>query len=195
MASRKTPFSRSLVYRSGTRAHPLQTRCKKKWGSLVVLLYITRLGVPTMALNVKKILVPVKGDETGENAFRLACGLSKASKAKLHALFIIEVKQELPVDAEVDPVQGEAILGRIEAVGHEEKCQVEAECLQARHAGPAIVQEALERGFELIVLGIPFKRRLGQFSIGETASHILKNAPCPVILWSEQTKVTSVLGG
>ena len=130
--------------------------------------------------------MPIKGDKTGENAFRLACGLYKESKAKLYALYVIEVKQELPLDAQVDPTKGETILGRIEAVGQEEKYPVEAEYVQARHAGPAIVQEALEKGVELIVLGIPYKRRFGQFTLGETASYILKNAPCPVILWREQ---------
>ena len=131
----------------------------------------------------------------GENAFRLACGLSKESKAKLFALYIIEVPQELPLDAEVDSAKGEAILGHIEAMAQEEKCPVEAEYLQARDAGPAIVQEALERGVELIVLGIPYKRRLGQFTIGHTTSYILKNAPCDVILWRERALVTSHVGG
>ena len=147
-----------------------------------------------MAINVKKILVPVKGDKTGEEAFRLACGLSKENKAKIYALYIIVVKQELPLDAQIDPTQGEAILGRIEAMGHEGKCHVEAEYLQARHPGPAIVQEALEREVDLIVLGVPYKRHLGQFTLGETAPYVLKNAPCPVILWREQARITSLVG-
>ena len=146
-------------------------------------------------MNVNRILVPINEDKTGENAFRLACGLCKANKAKLYALYIIEVKRELPIDAEVDSAYGETVLGRMEAVGKEEKCQVEAEYLQARHAGPAIIQEATERAVELIVLGIPYKRRLGQFSLGETASYILKYAPCPVILWREQARVTRSTGG
>ena len=144
-----------------------------------------------MAINVRKILVPVKGGETGEDAFRLACELSRDTKARLYALYVIEVKQELPIDAEVDTTQGEAILNRIEAVSQEEKCPVEATYLQARHAGPAIVQEALERGIELIVLGVPYKRRFGQFTLGGTTFFVLKNAPCPVILRREQIGVAS----
>ena len=148
-----------------------------------------------MAMNAKKILVPITGDKTGEDAFRLACGLSKESKSKIYALYIIEIIQALPLDAEVNPSEGETVLSRIEAVSHEEKCQVEAEFLQARRAGPAVVQEALERGVELIVLGVPYKRRLGQFTLGDTASYILRNAPCPVILWREPAKDTPVVGG
>ena len=147
-----------------------------------------------MVSNVKKILVPIKGDKPGEDAFRLACGLCKASKAKLYALYVIEVEQELPLDAEVDTTQSENFLKGIEAVSHEEKCEVEAGYLQARHAGPAIVQDARERRVELIVLGIPYKRRFGSFTMGDTASYILKNAPCPVILWREQARFTSPVG-
>ena len=148
-----------------------------------------------MAVNAKRILVPINGDKAGENAFRLACALCKEKKGKLFALHVIEVALELPVDAEVDSARGEAILARIEALSKETKSPVEAEFLQARHAGPAIVQEALERGVEMIIMGIPYKSRLGQFSLGETASYILKNSPCPVILWREQPSEPSLNGG
>ena len=148
-----------------------------------------------MTMDVERILVPIIGDKAGEEAFRLACGLSKESKAKLYALYIIEVKQELPLDAEVDSSQGEAILGRIEAVSQEEKCRVEAEYLQARQAGPAIVQESIERRVGLIVLGVPYRRRFGQFTLGHTPAYILKNAPCPVILWREQMAPAPRIGG
>ena len=148
-----------------------------------------------MAINARKILVPVKGDEAGEDAFRLACELSsRDTKSRLYALYVIEVKQELPLDAEMDTAQGEDILNRIEAVSKEEKRRVEAAYLQARHAGPAIVQEALGRGIELIVLGVPYKRRFGQFTLGGTTLFVLKNAPCPVILRREQIGVASQPG-
>ena len=139
-----------------------------------------------MAQKINKILVPVNGDTAGEEAFRLACDLSKENKSQVRVLYVIEVGQELPLDAEVDTAKGESILNHIEAVGQEEKCQVKAEYIQARHAGPAIVQEAYQRNSELIVMGIPYKRRLGSFALGNTASHILKHAPCPVVMLREQ---------
>ena len=141
-----------------------------------------------MAVAGRKILVPVNGDRASVEAFRLACELSKESKAGLHALHILEVAQELPVDAEVDSAHGEEVLSRIEAVSAEQKCRVEAEYIQARRAGAAIVQEAQNRGAELIVLGIPYKQNLGQFVIGPTASYVLKNSPCPVIVWREESR-------
>ena len=147
-----------------------------------------------MVSSLKNVLVPTKGDEVGEDAFRLACGICKENKATLYVLYVIEVKQEFPLDAEVDPRHGENILGRIEALGTQAKCPVAAEYVQARHSGPAIVQEALERKIDLIILGVPYKQRLGQFTLGETTSYVLKNAPCPVILWRERTAFASPVG-
>ena len=147
-----------------------------------------------MAINAKKILVPVKGDQAGEEAFRLACELSRDTKARLYALYVIEVQQELPIDIDADTTQGEAILSRIEALSREEKYPVDATYIQARHAGPAIVQEVMERGIELIVLGVPYKQRFGHFTIGATTLFVLKNAPCPVILRREQIGVASRSG-
>ena len=142
-------------------------------------------------MNSKSILVPVNGDKAGENAFRLACRLARENKAKLHAIHIIEVKHELPLDTEVDPSRAEGVLDRIETLSHDEKYRVEAQYLQARSAGPAIVEEASQRGAKLIIVGIPYKRHMGRFTVGETASYLLCNAPCPVILWREGDGVQS----
>ena len=59
---------------------------------------------------------------------------------------------------------------------------MEATLLQARDVGPAVVQEAMERGAQLIVMQMPYKKRFGSFTLGDTIPYILKNAPCQVIL-------------
>jgi len=48
--------------------------------------------------------------------------------------------------------------------------------------GPAIVDEAVERGVNIIIMGIAYKQRFGQFSLGNVAPYVLKNSPCPVML-------------
>ena len=53
--------------------------------------------------------------------------------------------------------------------------------LQARDVGAAIVDEAIEREADLIICGLPFRRRFGgEFTVGRTIPYILKNAPCAV---------------
>ncbi len=132
----------------------------------------------------KRILVPVSGDEVSEHAFRWVCQMSRHSKAQIHAVHVIEVPMDLPLETQ-DPHavdQGEAVLARMEAIGHEEKCKdVHARSLRARHVGPAIVMEAEERGMDAVVLGIPYRRKFGSCRMGDTANYIFENASCQVV--------------
>ena len=136
-----------------------------------------------------RILVPVNGDASDEHAVRLACGLTKKNKNKgrVFVLNVVEVGRNLPVESpepnEVD--RCESILHRMESIGAEEKCTVEVEILQAREAGPAVVAEALERGADLIIMGLEYKKRYGEFRLGDTIVHVLKNAPCRVLISRE----------
>jgi len=136
-----------------------------------------------------KILVPVVGTEADEEAIRLACRLTKKNKGKIYAVYVITIKRTLPLDAEIEPEirQGEEILDRIERVAEEQDCEIETDLLQARDAGPAIIDETVERGVDLILIGVKYKRRFGQFYLGSVVPYVLKNAPCRVILYHQYT--------
>ena len=136
-------------------------------------------------MEFKKILVPISGTEIDEDTIRLACRLANKNKGKIWAVYVITVKRTLPLDAEIEPEikRAEDILDNIEMVAEEEDYEVEAEALQAREAGPAIIDEAVERGINLILMGVEYKRRFGQFNLGSVAPYVLKNSPCPVILY------------
>ena len=136
-------------------------------------------------MEFKKILVPIGGTEIDEDTMKLACRLANKNKGKIWAVYVITVKRTLPLDAEIEPEikRAEDILDHIEMVAEEEDYEVEAEALQAREAGPAIIDEAVERGINLILMGVKYKRRFGQFNLGSVAPYVLKNSPCPVILY------------
>ena len=140
-------------------------------------------------MDIQKILVPVVGTETDDEAMRLACGLAKKNKGKIWAVFVIALKRYLPLEAEVEPEirKAEDILDHIESVAEEQGWEAETDVLQAREVGPAIVDEAVERDIDLIVMGVNYKRRFGQFSLGSVVPYVLKNAPCPVILYHLST--------
>lgn len=133
------------------------------------------------------ILVAVDGGSTDEGAARLACGLARSSKARVVVLYVIEVGHELPLDIELDPSRGEEILNRLESIGGREKCSVEGGYVQARHAGPAIVEEAVNKKAQMVILGLPRKRYTRDVSFGDTIEYVLKNAPCQVLLWRESS--------
>lgn len=134
-----------------------------------------------------KILVPVSGTEADGEAMRLACRLAKKNKARIWAVYIIAVKRSLPLDAEIESEirKAEEILDHVESVAEEQDFEVETDLLQAREVAPSIVDEAVERGADLILMGVTYKKRFGQFSLGNVVPYVLKNSPCPVILYHQ----------
>ncbi|MFC2013321.1 universal stress protein [Chloroflexota bacterium] len=141
-------------------------------------------------MELHKILVPVIGTKADEEAIGLACWLSKKDKGKVWAVYVITVKRSLPLDAEIESEinEAEGVLGHIESMAAEQGWEVETDVLQAREAGPAIVDVAVERDIDLILMGVTYKRRFGQFSLGKVVPYVLKNAPCRVILYHELPK-------
>ncbi|OGO33173.1 MAG: universal stress protein [Chloroflexi bacterium RBG_16_56_11] len=138
-------------------------------------------------MEFKKVLVPVVGTEADEEAMRLACRLAKKDKGKIWSVFVVAIKRALPLDAEIESEikKAEEILDRVESIATEEDYETETDILQAREVGPAIVDEAVERGVDLILMGIAYKQRFGQFSLGNVVPYVLKNSPCPVILYQQ----------
>jgi len=134
-----------------------------------------------------KILVPVVGTEADDEAIRLACRLAKKDKGKIWAVYVVTVKRTLPLDAEIEPEIGKAeeILDHAESIAEEQDYEIETDLLQAREAGPTIIDEAVEREVDLILMGVEYKRRFGQFSLGSVVPYVLKNAPCRVILYHQ----------
>jgi len=134
-----------------------------------------------------KILVPVVGVGADEDAIRLACGLAKKNKGKIWAVYVVTVKRTLPLEAEIEPEirKAEGILDRMEGIAEEQDYEIETDLLQAREAGPTIVDEAVEQQVDLILMGIEYKRRFGRFSLGTVVPYVLKNAPCRVILYHQ----------
>jgi nucleotide-binding universal stress UspA family protein len=134
-----------------------------------------------------KILVPVSGTDTDAETIKLACRLAKKDKGKVWAVSVVTIKRALPLDAEIDSEikKAEEILDKVEDAAAEEDGEVETDVLQAREVGPAIVDEAVERGMSLILMGISYKQRFGQFSLGDAVPYVLKNSPCPVILYQQ----------
>ena len=138
-------------------------------------------------MEYKSILVPVGGTEADEEAVRLACRLAKKDKGKIWVVHVITIKRALPLDAgiETEIHKAEEILDNIENIIEEEDYEAETDVLQAREVGPAIIDEAVEREVDLILMGVKYKRHFGQFILGNIVPYVLKNAPCPVLLYHQ----------
>ncbi len=137
-----------------------------------------------------KILVPVAGTKADDEAIKLACSLARPEKGKVWAVYVVTIRRSLPLDAVIEPEvkKAEEILDHAERVAEEEEnYRIETDLLQAREAGPTIVDEAVERGVDLILMGIEYKGHFGQFSLGRVVPYVLQNAPCRVLVYRYHT--------
>jgi nucleotide-binding universal stress UspA family protein len=54
-------------------------------------------------IRANRILVPVNGNPTDEEAVALACEIARRGKASVYAIYVIEVKRTLPLDVDLPP--------------------------------------------------------------------------------------------
>ena len=131
------------------------------------------------------ILVPLNGTALDQRALDIALLISARDYADLATVYVVVVPQELPLDAEMpDAVaRGEDVLRAAEEYARAHGRDIEIELIQARAAGPAIVDEAVMRSAGMIVMATSLFRRGGEVTIGRTTvPYVLKNAPCEVVV-------------
>jgi nucleotide-binding universal stress UspA family protein len=138
-------------------------------------------------MRLERILVAVSGKDADAEAVKLACGLAKKPKAKIYVVYVVEVKRSLPLDAVIESeiAKAEKILARAEEIASDKDYEVETAVIQGRDAGPAIVDEAMEREVDLILIGFTYKKRFGVFNLGRVIPYVLEEAPCRVLLCRE----------
>ena len=130
------------------------------------------------------VLVPVTGSNSDESVVRLGCELLESSGSRLYILYVIEIPRDAPIDAEIASAsqEGERVLRQMESLASGYNCTIEAQLVQARKTGAAIVSEAVDKDVDAIVLGTEDTEVYGLFSLGEYTSFVLRNAPCRVIV-------------
>ena len=151
-----------------------------------------------MSLDAKRILIPINDTTHSERAFRWACHMARDAKAKLCAIYVIEVPLTLSLEAEVaeDTDDAERLLTKYERIAHDEGYRgLEARCIRSRQAGAAVTREAEIEQADLLIVGISYHPSLGQSDLGSTGSYIFQHAACQVLLWREPMPVPSPAGG
>ena len=137
---------------------------------------------------VKRIVVPVNGLRCDERAIRVAAQIADRKAIELTLIHVVEVKQFLPLDAELpgEIERGEAIIRGAETFADSllagKGVNVESELLQARTAGTALVDEAIERHCDLIIMATRLRTHHGRIGVGETTRYVLQSAPCEVMI-------------
>ena len=131
----------------------------------------------------RRAVLAVNGGSSDARIVRLACQAARASKAQLVAVHVVEIDWSLPLEADVASRSEDAqrVLDAVEGIAESEHQAVETVLLQARDVGAALVDEASERAADMLILGLPYRKRFGgDFAIGRTVPYVFSNAPCAV---------------
>lgn len=131
----------------------------------------------------RRAILALAGGSCDDRIVQLAAELGRAAHAELVGVHVVEVGWSMPLDANVAARSEEAqqILDHAEMAAEALKARLEPVLLQAREIGAALVDEATERDADLLVVGLPYRKRFGgDFAIGHTIPYVLKHAPCEV---------------
>jgi nucleotide-binding universal stress UspA family protein len=134
-------------------------------------------------LTYERILVPLAGNDADDAPLRLATVLLAGTEGQVSLLHVIEVPFERQLDAE-DPdaiAFADEVIERAEAFLTEREVRVRTGIAQARAAGAAIVDDAVEQSADLIVMGLRYKKRFGGgWDAGRTVPYVMRNSTAPV---------------
>lgn len=131
----------------------------------------------------RRAIVALSGSRTDRSIVSLVAELARPAKAEVVGVHVVEIDWTLPLDADVAGRSevAQRVLDLAESACEASRYTMQTVLLQARDVGAAIVDEASEREADLIVVGLPFRRRFGgDFAIGRTIPYVLRNAPCAV---------------
>ena len=131
----------------------------------------------------RRAVVALNGGPSDKRIIRLVAEQARHTKAELIGVHVVEIDWTLPLDSDVAGRSEEVqrVLDVAESIAEESKVKLEPVLLQARDVGAAIVDEAVERAADLLVVGLPYRKRFGgEFAIGRTIPYILQNAPSAV---------------
>jgi nucleotide-binding universal stress UspA family protein len=140
-----------------------------------------------------RILVPLVGDELVDDPALNVAALLLAGRegSEVSLLHVIEIPFDRNLDTEDSAAtdRAEGVLAHAEALLATTGVAARPLTVQARAAGPAIVDDALEIAADLIVMGLRYKKRFGgQWDAGRTVPYVMRNSTAPVWCLRAETK-------
>ena len=138
---------------------------------------------PSAVPSFRRAVVALSGHPNGQRLVRLVSQVAKVNKAELIGVHVVEVDWSMPLDMDIAGRSEEIqqVLDLAEGTAEEAGIKLDSVLLQARDVGAALVDEALEREADLLVVGLAYRTKFGgDFAIGRTIPYVLKNAPCAV---------------
>jgi APA family basic amino acid/polyamine antiporter len=140
------------------------------------------LGV--QEVEYRSVLVVFEDDPFSEEAVAMAKALAARRRRAIHVLSLVNVPTNLPLDAELEPTEGEAQT-KIEQAKLICGRRVSGSILRVRPggAGQAIVKKA--RAVDAAAIVMQLRYRGGKPLYGKTLQHVLAKRPCRVLVAAE----------
>jgi len=139
----------------------------------------------------RRAVLGLNGGTADPLVLQLAIDLARKDETELIALHVVEVDWRHDLDEEIPGSRelASAVLDRAEVAAERARLKVRTELLQARDVGAALVDEAISLDADLMLLGLPYRTRLGgDFAIGRTIPYVFQNAPCRVLVVRESVE-------
>jgi len=156
---------------------------RKKKINLLGSLVVEKVSVPEYKkISYKNILVAVRAvDET--ESLQTACQLAHAHKAKLTAVFVLDIADTLPIDVHLPEREaiGDAALKRAEAIARDYHLNVTLELVRARSIETIVSQLIEADKFDLLVIGTSAKEFNDHKSFANEVKSILSHSKCRVL--------------
>ncbi len=129
----------------------------------------------------RRAVIALSGGSVDEATVRLALEVGRQARAELIAVHVVELDWTQPLDADVATEEAQRVLDAAEGIAETMHGKLESVLVQARDVGAAIVDEAVARNADLLILGLPYRTRFGgDFAIGRAVPYAFQNAPCAV---------------
>ncbi len=138
---------------------------------------------PSAGPAFRRAVVALSGHPNGQRLVQLVADVAKVHRAELVGVHVVEIDWSMPIDMDVAGRSEEIqrVLDLAEGTAEAAGVKLESVLLQARDVGAALVDEAVEREADLLVVGLAYRTKFGgDFAMGRTIPYVLKNAPCAV---------------
>ena len=143
-----------------------------------------------LALEYRRLLVPVIAGQPSDAAMDVACRLATERGSRIVALNILEIPLDRSLNEEMPEFERVANreLDEAVAIGDSYGVRVVGRLERSRSAGQAIVAEASARDAEIIVIGSPRQRLASSQAavFGQTVDYVLKHATCRVLVTASE---------
>jgi len=140
-------------------------------------------------LAYRSALVPIFGTDVSARAIRSAARLV-GQDAQVEAVYVLQVPAQLSLHAgmEAEEQAGQSLLESARLAGRQAGLKVRTSLIRTRNPGAALVEEAQRRESDVVYLATvhapPSERALGP-----TASYLLKQRPCRIVVETDRRPV------